>query len=680
MAQGYLDKFRTSLPKVQGNQVLKRLISERDGGGIRTIDEFKDRLKKLTTELLKEQIKPTLTVYKALTGDDISSEQYNEMLAHIEDDLETAFAEADNIDSIVGAHHNLIFDVALKSLRYGINELESKITLYEFLDQSGKGFDDVLFNTFREAQGISTARTDKAASGLFLEPRTGSLITSAEDASVDLFGERLTLGPDVSYFISPRNVSWLTNQYSQRGEIDVTLPDSSIRNIIDGISNTYWTVPLLFSNVQPNGVFLEVCLYLPSSQDVSFVEIEPASDFPLYLAQIDYFDIGSVRRVLDTTEYLIEGPVKINFAKITTSALVLRFRQDNYKESQFKPRLGDSNFSKATMGQKSLAIDIDSVEEDLRDKLSSDFVMTDVLSLPVNTNEVEKYYQYTFGLDNIRPGYSTYDERGVFVSKVKHVTFPSQVGVKVLETRPIQEFGVDASLETHSYPDQSTVEDEKFHYGVVEYWLASQSYTTDNYLISTDIVPILPLTATRVYHEQLIFTRKSDTSLSENDMASMRFYCEDDDEDVLLYKNGSLLAYGVLEDWVFVTNADDANITVTVPNSGSPMKRGIKLNDARLPLDIYTVSYSPVVSDTIGLTKTGSTVGTVIDLTGDNGLRVVKDNVIVFNKLRNSKEVAAADLYLIILLKRNSARTDLTPAVEEYLLATGSRDTKKFGS
>ena len=73
----YLEKFRSTLSASQGDKLLKILVKKRDKGEIRTLDEFKDRLKTLTNQLLSNQIKPTLTLLEAFPGHDISSERYN---------------------------------------------------------------------------------------------------------------------------------------------------------------------------------------------------------------------------------------------------------------------------------------------------------------------------------------------------------------------------------------------------------------------------------------------------------------------------------------------------------------------------------------------------------------------------------------------------------------------------
>lgn len=678
MSNSYLTKFRTSLPSSQGNRILKRLITKKDSGEIRTVDEFKDKLKELTADLLAERIKPTLKIYKAITGEDISSEQFNEMLDRIQDDLETAFAEADTIDTVSTAHHNLINGVALKALRYGINELESKITFYEFINKSGLGFDDVLFNTFRESQTVSTSRADQVAAIAYIDPRTKTTIDVSQDAAVDFIGERLTLGTDDFWYIEPRSAEWLNNSYSQHGELTVSFPTSSIRNIIDGQKRTYWVAPVLFSKIRTGGAYCEVCLYLPAAQDVNFIEIEPASDFPMYLVQIDYYDTNGDRQVADTTERLINAPMKAFFNRFCTSALILRFRQDNYRETQFKEKIGESNFHRALLGDKKLSVDMEAASDDLKEILSSDFLLSDIMSVPENTRSRKKYYQYVFGFDNIRPGYSTYDEQSIFVSKKKTVIEPGEIGLKADETRPTSSGSTTILLEDFTYPTQTTSEDGKFYYGSIEYWLTIQSYTDDGFLIATDTIPILPLYAKRIYHERLVFTRKESTTLLQNNMASLMFWTDNDEDDVKVYKNGILLVYGSSYDWQFVTNAEDSNITVDSRNSGSRMRRGVKINAAVNSLDIYTVSYTPKLSNTKLIPVEGNTLIEITDLSGDQRIRMIQDNIIVMDEFRSGLKVALADIYLTIILRRNTARLDLTPAVEEYMLTTGSRKWDKF--
>lgn len=683
MSNSYLDKFRSKLPTTQGNQILNVLITKRDSGEIRTIDEFKAKLTELTKKLLEERITPTLELFQAIPGEDTSAEAYNEMLSHIEDDLTAAFTEADNIDEIIAAHQNIINDVSLKALRFGVNELESKISLYEFLNKSGKGFDDAQFNTFRESANLSTSRTDNNAALVYVDPQKGNTIDASEDAEIDFIGERAILASDIIRFLPIKGANWLTGPNSVRSELDVAFPNSTPANIIDGRNFTYWVVPILLSTPRTGGVPFEVCLDLASYQDINFIELEPATDLPMDLIGIDYFDGNGVRQTALETELSLRSPVRLYIDRVTSSCLVLRLRQTNYTEVQFKQRLGESNFHKALLQQTYLPIDLASISEDLKDFLTSDFIISDVLGLPSNTQSMLKYYQYLLGFDNVRLGFNSFKDRSIFVSKIKQVDFPGRIALKVIETRPVQNEGTTAvTIEEFNYPASSTEEDAKFYHGSIEYNLVTQFYGENNFLISSETIPILPLGARRVMHEQLVFIKKTSTAVSNNNMAPFRFFTDADATDVKVYRNGSLLNYGnsASFDWEFVgtgENIEDTDITLTTPGGGARMKRGIRLWIDPNPLDIYTVSYTPRVSNT-DTVPNDTTLFDIIDLSGDYSVRSLLDNVVLFSSVKSAHVVERADIYLTIIFRRNSANLNVTPAVEEYMLITGSRNQDKF--
>jgi len=628
MSSSYLDKFRSSLPTVQGNQILKILTYKRDSGEIRSVDEFKDNLRKLTQEILAERITPTLKIFNAIAGADTSSAQYNEMLDRIEDDLESIFAEADNIDEIIEGHHNLINNIALKALRYGINELESKIILYEFLNKNSKGFDDALFNTFRESAILNTSRSDNAASLVFVDPRKKEVISADEDAQVDLIGERLIIGADKEEYLTIRDAAWLSNSNSIRSELNVAFKNSRISNIIDSRNNTYWIAPILLSDISSTGVPLEVCLYMSAFQDVNFIEIEPASNFPMILTGIDYYDANNNCQSSSATSITVDKPTRINFERVTANSIILKFRQDNYREIQFTNKLGESNLVRAILKESTDTVDMDSINEDLKELLTSDFILTDIMNVKDSNTDQSKYFEYLIGFDNIRVGFSTFDERSIFVSSKKKVVKPGQLALRVNEVRPIQVEGSSSiTLEEYTYPAKSTAESQKFHHGSIEYWGILQFYSKDNYLISTDTIPLLPLSAQRVHHEQMVFTATT-TNADNPDAAQLMFYTEDDSSDVIVYKNKTALTYS--DDWDFVDSgeSDVGHLTITTSNAGNPMKRGIRIISTVLPLNIYTVSYTPVVSNTHTL-PSDTTLFDTVDLIGDESIRMVAQNAVV---------------------------------------------------
>jgi hypothetical protein len=677
MSQNYLQQFRSSLPSTQGNQILKYLVSKRDSGEIRTVDEFKTKLKELTASLLASQTAPTFKLLAAVAGDDISSERYNYMLQRIEDDLNAAFTEADTMDEIIAAHHNLINDISLNALRFSLNELENKVSLYEFLNKQGYGFDDSLFNTFRGLQNEQTTRSDDASGLVLIDPRKHETILSDEDGYVDPIGERLMLSFTDSELGIIKEVAWLANANSIRGEVDASFKDSSLANLIDGKTNTYWVAPILLTSVRTSGVPMELALNLAATRDINYIEIEPASLYPMRLIGVDYIDAGNIRRTAISSELSVTGPTRINIGRITTNCIVLKFIQENYEEVQCVLKSGSDNFERVVSSQQTGTVDLVSVSDSLKQLLTSDFILSDVYGIQSTVVGQVKFYEYLLGFDNIRAGFSSYGERGIFSSIKKVITGPGQLGLRVEETRPVQIAGsASINVEDFIYPSRTSTEDNKFYHGSIEYWVVMQYLTADNFLLASDTFPILPIGASRVYHERIVLTAKSTGALN-NDLCKLMFYCLDDDTDVLVYRNGDLLTYNT--DWEFIITADASGYTVDVPASGNPMSRGIKIKGGPNPLDIYTVSYTPAVSNS-RMYAGDTSLQVVIDLVGDSqsSARMIQDNVIVIDELREGQEVDHADLFLVILLRRNSAEDSYSPSVDEYMLVTGSRDMTKY--
>jgi hypothetical protein len=670
-ASSYLDRFTRALPSVQGNQILRLLISKKDSGEIKTLDEFKNQLKTLTTALIAQKLKPTLKLWPAIAGQDISSEQYNDMLLRISNDLESGFAEANNLDEVITAHHQLINNVSLKMLRYGLNKLDEQVSLYEFLQNDKHGFDNCLFDTFRTSENMATTRSDPGASQLFYDPHTLTFLDSDYDSVVDAIGERLMMGCERQVYLTIRSAKHLAGSDSVRSELDVSFANSNINNIIDGKDNTYWATSVLLSNVRSTGAKVEIEFRLAASQDVNFVEIEPVGYYPLRLAYVKYYDGNQVLQTAQAPDLLLYGPARINFNRITTSRLILSFVQESYDEVQFKKRENETNFYRALLGGNTPRPDMASAKAGLEATVTSSFLLGEVFSLPPDFEDFRKYYEYIIGFDNIRIGFSSFLDRSIYVSKKKTVSQPNVVALRVDEYRPLQSnTSLTITPTQFLYPAQTTTEDNNFYHGVIEYWLLVQSYTSNNVLISTDYLPILPLNASRVYHEQLVFTERSSASYVNKNVACLVNYTLANSGDVILYKNGTRLTH--LTDWAFSNT-----FSQTDPDGTSRMVRAVSVVADPNILDIYTVSYTPVVSNTL-VQPNNTDLCNVVGLTEESHIRVTKDNVITFEQIRDSFVVDHADMYLIVIMRRNSANMNVCPVLEEYMLATGSRQDNKF--
>jgi uncharacterized membrane protein YqiK len=70
--------------------------------------------------------------------------------------------------------------------------------------------------------------------------------------------------------------------------------------------------------------------------------------------------------------------------------------------------------------------------------------------------------------------------------------------------------------------------------------------------------------------------------------------------------------------------------------------------------------------------------GIGVDLTGDQSLRLYEDGLRLMEPEKNQEEVAKADIYLTIIMRRNSAIESFTPFIEEYMLLVATRDSTRF--
>jgi len=209
----YLDKFVSTMPNSQAKHVLDFLTELRDDGTIRTVEEYNTRLRDLTARLEREEPAPLFRQFWAIVGDIIDSGRFNAMMKATRMDLETAFAEAENIGDVLELHKTLFKLTVLKALRKAVKELNKKITLYEFFNRDQEGFSDGQFNTFDDL-GAATGRSDSLASQLFYDPRRRLSIDDSEDAVIDFQAERLVMPPASSEDILPIDISLVEDAYN----------------------------------------------------------------------------------------------------------------------------------------------------------------------------------------------------------------------------------------------------------------------------------------------------------------------------------------------------------------------------------------------------------------------------------------------------------------------------------
>lgn len=684
MAQ-YLNKFKGVIGKVQAEQVLRLLNKKRNTGQIRSVQEFSKQLEDLIRELTSSGLIPSLRLYLANENEKIDPSSYNFMLDRVQDDLEAAFQEARQIDQVQQSHEAIVRDVILKNLRAGIAELEAKISMYEFLGANTDGFDKALFSTFKESKDNRTLRNTQQATVIFEDPRTSELINSSEDALVELIGERLVLPTSTVGYHQIRGIRQIFDLVSPQSEILVEPPGTKIENIIDNQKGTYWVQSLLFSE-RKEYIKVQLEVSLGSSKEINFIEIDPAIRHEIVLESIHYLDVNNTFVDTGFTETKIDSSSSIKISKVTTNKLLFTFRNDNSTQVNFEYKEGVMPLLDQALSEPPEGLDpsLQAISNDL-DEILSSVKIKDLIGLNQKAASSFSGYSFTTGFDNLRVGLASYETRGIYVSKPFENINLGEVGLKVIESRPYLDIdGLDkytnVTYDLETRQDLAgdaffSSPDEILMLGSIEYWLIKQDLSVSGNLNKTSIFPILPLGTNRVYHERLVFSEKSSTSKAFNDTGRTIFFTDVTNGNLKVYRNGTEITQTI--DWTL-----DSDVGLKSPNSSERMVARITVNTVS-PGDIYTISYDPLESTThsipLDLSEYTSPTGLrVIDLVGDMSARLVSGKRVLFDTDNKENEDGTTRIFLSIILRRNTSNSSLSPAVEEYALVAGSKDSTKF--
>jgi len=680
----YIDKFRSLMGKRQTDQILKLLTKKKNTGQIKSIDEFSRELDSLVRELTGTVLTPSLKLFLGEQSSVIDSERFNFMLDRVEDDLGAGFEEANNIASVQSSHVAIVRDVVLKNLKAGVDELESKVNLYEFLNGDSRGFDSAIFSTFRESKEGRTGR-QVDTQGLFVDPRNKKAISATFDAHVDLSGERLTLPYERNIFHPVRSIRQIFDSESPQGEISVDRPGTSLDKMIDNTAGTYWVTSTLFSS-QPESMKVKLELDLGTRKEVNYIEIEPVHHRDIYVESISFEDDTGTTVSLGQIDVSLSGVTSIQFRKISARRLILTLRNENALPLQFEYRTSLSTFLDIALdpiaslrgGSQILSVEVAATTQ-LSDLISSKAMNT--VGIPLFNGEgpiTFKGVEFLTGIDNIRIGIAKYLSQGIFVSSPLTSKIVGQAGIRAKERRSYTD-GSGGIV----YAETPFTSPELYPFwGSIEYWVAKRDFSSEDILIRSSVFPLFPLGWTRAYHERLVLSEKSAANLSFNDIGSTIFFTTKTDGDIVVYRNGQEVPNiddvpGSSEGW----STDEQVAVDKTPDTGDPMVFKIRVAGAGEG-DIFTVSYNPITSSTFAKPTAPyaefDIVGGIqaVDLLGDLSARIGPENVVVIDE--DSNQVAETKLYLMVILRQNTSDPTLTPALEEYTLVSAKKDQTKF--
>lgn len=669
MATSYLDRFRSGLRAIQSKQILALLNREKDRGNITSIEEFKVRLQELTSKLSSTHLSPTLELFLGQVEDIIDSDSYNFMLERIQDDLEAAFQEANDIDEVLSAHETIISDVVLKNIELAIDELESKIESLEFINTTQLGFDNADFNTFRITQNNRSGTNREV---LFIDPKTGASNNEQGEAFIDHVGEKLLLRTSLIEDIRIEDIRLIHDYEATSTELEVDHEDSDIRNVIDQRAGTHWIYSTLLSSPRgEEGVVTKVELDLGTFKTINTLEIEPLLNFPVELENIHYLTIAGEAKPILLNPVPVHSTNKLLFNAVATNKLILKFINKNYKSVQFRTR------SNSLVGEGGSYEElVASLADELQETVSNPRLL-EALQIPESIALPRSYYEYSIGFDNIRVGLNKFSEVSIFVGPSLKRERVGELALRVNERRPFSDNGV-TEYTTVTYPVDKT----NLFLGSLEYYCIKKDYSLTDALLNTSVFPLLPLNASQVRHERLYLTERSNSTEALPSVGHLQFFTLA--EDITVYRNGIPLpdATGnpsIVDGWV-----KHELTSLSVPNQPRPMRYSIRIQKPNSN-HLYTVSYTPALStaDYISPENTSASFTLLeglryVDLTGKLDAWLGKNNIVRFRPVKNGTPISYSVLNLVVVLRRNSANINLTPVLEDYLLATGTINEEKF--
>lgn len=655
MAIQYLDKFTKKIDKRQVDQVLQKLNEKRQAGEIRTVDEFLSRLQDLIRDLTATQISPTLKIFSGKEDEVIDSETYNDMLDRIRDDFRSSFEEANNIDEMRQSQRAIMKDVVLKNIRRAIDELESKVDLYENKWNKYGSLFAAISSTFQEVSNNRTKRNIQQSGTIFSDPRNGKLIEKDSFTEKD----RLTLSSSVEEEYTIKKIEQVFDSSFLQSDLIVQLPSTNINNIIDQQSYTYWIQSLLFTDIQSYAK-IKLLLIFATEKDINYIEIEPITDKSIILESIEYEDTSFDIQTIHNTDIDFSSPTRINIPRISTKKIFLTFRNQNGIPVDFEYEDRISLFNQAIdSSQDNKTPYMANIDSDLN-RIVSSATIKNIIGIVPSNEESFSGYSYTFGIDNIRAGLNLYDNQSIYITPSLKITEElGQVSLEAKETRP------KASSPTDTPSNSSTTydgNDSDFYFSSIEYLVIKRDFDISGNIIKTSKYPIFPSDVTRIHHERLLLTEKSILTLINNDIGRTLMFTDKTYGNVKVYRNGYLLTYGV--DWF-----DVSSVPNKTPNSGGPMCFKIKIDNPLIG-DIYTVTYTPMKSNTRGIPKnlspfSGSGID-VVDMSGDLSVRYINNNRLLFTKV--NPKVVHSEIFLSIISRNNSSRDTLSSVVEDFVL------------
>jgi len=640
-----IDKIDSVLGKQQAKQFYKEIRTKIESGEIITDNDYATRLAQLT-DRLKSDIKPYFKPYYAANSNLIKVAAFNEMMLKLGYDLQTLFLEMDTLLQLNVTHDQIIDTMILKGMWNSINSLENKIQIYKTIYGSDYNYSNAQYNTFNGGENLESSFSDTYANMLYYDWRARTFFSDKNLCYTDLTNDRLLLASTTKQVFAKNVYQEWSEGDATVSDFDVNFDKSDIRNLIDNQNATFFNRAYLMDTQLADGAIMYLVFEVPQS-DINHIIVEPAGSCPFYLTSVDYAGPdGSWVNLVNDETYLQNSYHRIDFTTTNTRKFRLKFVQTTvagvteFYYDRYRSLMGQGGYTLTDInGMVANVLQTSQIADEIN------------FSTGTTYTYVSKKNVYPFSLDNVKFGLSNYKHVGIFAGASLSGKL-GQIALRVNDDVPADTFNINA--------------------GSIEYSILKVNYNSDGDVISSNLIPILPVGRTTVEHEVCVLDNKSRTALRFYPLLTAAPPADPGDE-VKVYANGSELTFST--DWTFPDDND-----ISSPGAGSPMRVEIKINSPQYGV-VYTASYTPKISDGAAKYNAAYAVSDdpymVVDMVGDQSVRMITDHLICDDSTLGI-DIDHSDIFLQVIIRKISPDKYISPSVYDYYLLVSEYNEDKF--
>lgn len=489
-----LDKYASQLPGLQARQIERELTRSREGGELRTTQDFRAAFQTKLKELLSAESPLRFSAKELFENSKRSSELVSSLLSWLGDDLESLFTEYDKLLGAAHIQQQLFKEEVLSRIQSAITEADLELQRIEFLYGNTEGFTDAIVENFRSSAS-RLERTHPIADRVYKDPKLGVSIHPDQDMSISstVSGLCLPLKSEASVVFSAikdqqsSDVRSLADSFAIPFSITPSTPSDQIsivgriENLIDRRLNTFWQKTISVNSRLDSGAKLNLVVSTGASQEFNYLEVQPFGPEKLELSELySISSTGLINQIeLASGPVTIAGPTRVVFDSVVAIKFMLVFTQ----------------------------------------KTPTTIILDGTTGAGAT---------YTFALDNILAGKLAYQDRGYFVTKTLHAPQISRVMLRSKEN-----LGLTALLENQIELGADLLP-------LVEYWVHLREYDAQDSLVFSSFLPIASAEKTRL--RELAYRASGDQLrlnfmvFSDPDNESLEY------EPLNLYRERTLLA------------------------------------------------------------------------------------------------------------------------------------------